>query len=285
LAQSGRGLRFGIFFGFRHLSRTGDHYMKLATRGVLVLGFLAGEAMAQTQPSLTGNPPQFYTYHAPAKTIDVSLPRPSVPLPSEMTRVFDGKTLKGWRQDPSASWMVKDGIVGSLGVGRGVLFTEKQYRHYRVVFDVRHVSGNPDHQACVLFFGLMPKPDHNAPDMLKAIQFQVPLGGTWDYRDGYHTSGKGASNGNAFDNFPRPPFDSHKWSRVEILINADTGTARMAVAQPVGSKAVEVGRFHVKAAGRVGPFALQMHNEGLFDEYANIAVEDNPKRDELITTE
>ena len=57
----------------------------------------------------------------------------------------------------------------------------------------------------------------------------------------------------------------------------------MAVAQPVGGKAVEVGHFHVKAAGRIGPFALQMHNQGLFDEYANIAIEENPKRDELIT--
>src|SRR5947209_6944335 len=100
--------------------------MKQATRGLMVLVFLAGGAMAQTQPSLTGNPPQFYTYHPPAKAIDLSLPRPSVLLPPGMTRIFDGKTLRGWRQDPSASWMVKNGIVGSLGVGRGVLFTEKQ---------------------------------------------------------------------------------------------------------------------------------------------------------------
>jgi hypothetical protein len=258
--------------------------MKAIVRGILVLELLAADATAQTQPSLTGNPPQFYTYLMPAKTIDTSLPRPSVPLPSGLTRIFDGRTLKGWRQDPSASWMVKDGIIGSLGVGRGVLFTEKQYRHYRIVFDVRHVSGNPDHQACVLFFGLMPEFDRNAPDMLKAIQFQVPLGGTWDYRDGYHTDGKGTANGNEFDAFARPPFDPHKWSRVEILIDADSGTARIAVAQPVGSRAIEVGRFHVKEAGRVGPFALQMHNEGLFDEYANIAVEENPTRNELITT-
>ena len=42
--------------------------------------------------------------------------------------------------------------------------------------------------------------------------------------------------------------------------------------------------FSCPEAGRVGPFALQMHNEGLFDEYANIAIEENPKKDELITT-
>jgi hypothetical protein len=259
--------------------------MKTIVRVALVLGFLTGDVMAQTQPSLTGNPPQFYTYVTPAKMIDTSLPKPSAPLPLGLTRIFDGRTLKGWRQDPSASWMVKDGIIGSLGVGRGVLFTERQYRNYRVVFDVRHVSGNPDHQACVLFFGQMPEFDRNAPDMLKAIQFQVPLGGTWDYRDGYHTDGKGIAHGNEFDAFPRPNFNPHEWSRVEILIDADAGTARLAVAQPVGGKAVEVGRFHVKAAGRIGPFALQMHNQGLFDEYTNIAVEENPKRDDLITVE
>ena len=70
---------------------------------------------------------------------------------------------------------------------------------------------------------------------------------------------------------------------VAVVVDADAGTARMAVAQPVGSPAIELGRFHVKAAGRVGPFALQMHNEGLFDEYANIAIEENPAGETLIT--
>src|ERR1700744_2387646 len=167
----------------------------------------ATSSLAQTPPiSLTGNPPQFYTYHVPAKTIDLAMPRPTTPLPQGVKRIFDSKTLKGWRASPAASWMVKNGILGSLGVGRGVLITEKQYRRYRVVFDVRHVSGNPDHQACVLFFGLMPQFDRNAPDMLKAIQFQVPLGGTWDYRDGHHTDGKGSANGDEFQAFARPPF-------------------------------------------------------------------------------
>ena len=150
--------------------------MKWPAYATLALALLAADAAAQV--SLTGSPPQFYTYLPPAKTIDTSHPRPTAPLPPGLKRIFDGKTLKGWRADPSASWMVKDGIIGSLGVGRGVLFTIKQYRRYRIVFDVRHVSGNPDHQACVLFFGLMPEFDRNAPDMLKAIQFQVPLGGT-----------------------------------------------------------------------------------------------------------
>jgi len=243
----------------------------------LALAFVAVGARAQTPPAQT------FIYLPAAANIDTSVPRPAEPLPPGLKPIFDGKTLNGWRQDPPDTWMVKDGIIGSRGVGRGVLFTARSLHNYRIVFDVRHVSGNPDHAACVLFFGLMPKDGEKPFDMLKAIQFQVPTGGTWDYRDGHHNDGKGAANGNEYDVFPKPGFDSHQWSRVEILVNADKGTARLAVAQPVGGSAVEIGRFHLPEAGRAGPFALQMHNQGLFDEYANLAIEENPERDELIT--
>ena len=70
---------------------------------------------------------------------------------------------------------------------------------------------------------------------------------------------------------------------MEILVDSTNGTARMAVAQPPGSKALEVLDFKEPTAGQKGPFALQMHNKGLFDEYANIAIEVNPSGDELIT--
>jgi aminoglycoside/choline kinase family phosphotransferase len=47
----------------------------------------------------------------------------------------------------------------------------------------------------------------------------------------------------------------------------------MAVAQPLGSKAVEVLDFQDAAAGKIGPIALQMHNAGLFDEYKDVSIE------------
>src|SRR5277367_6640928 len=86
-------------------------------------------------------------------SIDTSLSRPDVPLPPGMTPLFDGKTLNGWMQEPPDSWTVQDGIIASRGIARGVLYTVNQYDNYRVIFDIRHASGKPDHQACVLFFG------------------------------------------------------------------------------------------------------------------------------------
>jgi hypothetical protein len=57
----------------------------------------------------------------------------------------------------------------------------------------------------------------------------------------------------------------------------------MAVAQPPGSKAVEVLSFRDPAAGKVGPITWQMHNAGLLDEYKDVTIELEPKDDALIT--
>jgi len=208
--------------------------------------------------------------------------------PAAATPIFDGKTLDGWLQlenrpkpDPPAptttAWTVKDGAMASTGTGRGVIYTVKDYSRFRLTFTVRHVSGNPDHQACVLIFCTRPQLGERSLDALGGIQFQPPNGGRWDYRPGMNNNG-----GAEFTKIAATHFDPHEWSRVEILADASKGTARMAVAQPLGAKAVEVLSFLDPAAGKAGPIALQMHNAGLFDEYKDLAIEVDPG-DELTT--
>jgi hypothetical protein len=192
--------------------------------------------------------------------------------------IFDGKSLDGWIQVPADSWEVKDGAMASTGAGRGVIYTKDDYTKYRLVFTMRHVSGKPDHQACVLIFCTRPQEGKKGLDALGGIQFQVPNGGHWDYRPGHNNGGEG------FKPLPHPKFNPKEWSQVEMLVDATAGTARMAVAQPVGTKAVEVLSFKVAEAGKVGPVAWQMHNKGLFDEYKDVRIETNPTADELITT-
>jgi hypothetical protein len=175
-------------------------------------------------------------------------------------------------------WVVKDGVMASIGSGRGVIYSAKDYGHYRLIFTMRHVSGNPEHQACVLIFCSRPQGDDKPLDALGGIQFQVPNGGHWDYRPGMNGAG-----GPEFTSVTKTQFDPHEWSRVEILADAAKGTARMAVAQPLGSKAIEVLNFKDPTAGKVGPIAWQMHNAGLFDEYKDVTIELDPKQDDLIT--
>jgi hypothetical protein len=178
-----------------------------------------------------------------------------------------------------SEWIVKDGAMASTGAGRGVIFTKDDYSHYRMMFTMRHVSGNPDHEACVLIFCMRPPDGEKGLDALGGIQFQVPNGGHWDYRKGHNNGGKGE-----YTSPDHPKFDKHNWSRVEILVDATKGIARMAVAQPVDAKAVEVLDFNVPEAGKTGPFALQIHNGGLFDEYKDISIEVDPAVDDLVTT-
>jgi hypothetical protein len=168
----------------------------------------------------------------------------------------------------STGWVVKDGAMASTGVGRGVIYTAKDYARFRLMFTMRHVSGNPDHHACILIFCTRPQSDEKPLDALGGIQFQAPLGGHWDYRPGKNNAGDPH-----FTRLVRPAFDPHEWSRVEIVADAAIGTASMTVAQPVGSKAIEVLQFKDASAGRSGPIAWQMHNAGLFDEYKDVTIE------------
>jgi len=206
-------------------------------------------------------------------------PAPDTPLPAGMIKLFDGKSLDNWVQIPPDSWTINNSALASKGAGRGVIYTKEQFSRYRIIFDIRHVSGQPDHQACVLIFCTPPQGDEKPLDALAGIQFQPPNGGHWDYRKGHNNGGKGE-----FTSLPHDKLDPHQWSRVELLVDAEKGIARMAVAQPPGAKAVEVLEFKESTAGRKGPFALQMHNKGLLDEYANIAIETDPANFEFVTT-
>jgi hypothetical protein len=195
--------------------------------------------------------------------------------------LFDGKTLDGWIQfdkNGANGWIVQDGAMASIGSGRGVIYTAKDYGRFRLMFTMRHVSGSPDHQACILIFCTRPQPGEPPLDALAGIQFQVPNGGHWDYRPGMNNNG-----GAEFTVVNKTRYDPHSWSQVEILADASKGTARMAVAQPPGNKAVEVLDFKDPAAGKAGPIAWQMHNAGLFDLYKDITIETDPRTDELIT--
>ena len=194
------------------------------------------------------------------------------------TVLFDGRTVAGWMQIPPDSWTVTNGAMASLGVARGVIYTANDFSRYRLMFTMRHVSGNKDHQACVLIFYARPADGEKPLDALGGIQFQVPNGGHWDYRPGHNNGGSGE-----FTTPTKTKFDVHQWSRVEILVDATKGVARMAVAQQPGSKAIENLDFNVPEAGKTGPIAWQMHNKGLFDEYKDVTIEVDPKDDELIS--
>ena len=77
--------------------------------------------------------------------------------------------------------MVKDGAIASTGVGRGVLYTARDYGRYRLTFQFRMLGSPGTHYACVLVFCQRPQGDE-VPEPLGGIQFGLPNGNHWDYR-------------------------------------------------------------------------------------------------------
>jgi 3-keto-disaccharide hydrolase len=194
--------------------------------------------------------------------------------------IFDGTTLNGWIQDPAGSFEVKAGAIASTGKGAHA-WTKDDYGEFRIIFSVRQVKGN--HKPCTTLFNTRPA-NGKAARGLSGIQFQPPLGGSWDYRPGKNVGPNGTAW--TYPN-PRPMFDVAKWNRCEILARASTGEFRGACCEIEGKttcKAQEVLHFKDASAGKKGPFALMMHNGGLFDEYKDLWVETDPVGDELVTT-
>ena len=120
-----------------------------------------------------------------------------------MTSLFYGRTLDGWVCFTNNAWAVRDGAMTSLGAGRGVIYTKNEYGKYRLIFNMRPVSGPRDHQACFLVFCTTPPEGGKGLDALGGIQFQPPNGGSWDYRPRHNNSGKGL-------------FDEYKDVRIEV---------------------------------------------------------------------
>lgn len=212
----------------------------------------------------------------------VGAPGGEGPIPgcAKCVPLFDGKTLDGWEQDPAGSFAVKEGVIASTGKGAHA-WTKDDYGDFRIFLSVRQIKGN--HKPCTTLFNTRP-PNGKAARGLNGIQFQPPMGGSWDYRPGKNT---GPNMTNWIYPNPRPMFDVSKWHRCEILARASTGEFRAACCQIEGlstCKAVEVLHYKDATAGKKGPFALMMHNAGLFDEYKDLYVETDPVGDELIST-
>lgn len=75
-------------------------------------------------------------------------------------------------------WAVKNGVMAGTGAGRGVIYTVKDYSHYRLMFTMRHVSGSSDHQACVLIFCTRPKAEEKPLDALGVSSFKSTMAAT-----------------------------------------------------------------------------------------------------------
>jgi hypothetical protein len=186
-------------------------------------------------------------------------------------RLFNGVNLDGWDTAPGA-WEVKSGVLASKGIAADI-YTHEDLGDYRILFQVRHIPmGGKEHKPCTVMFGTRPTNPTKAARSLGGAQFQPPLGGDWDYGVG----------GKFTQPNPRPMFDETKWHQCEVLVR-EAGSFHAACC-PVGDtpcKTQDV--LSWKGPGKKHPFDIMMHNPGLFDEYKEIWIEQNPTGEALIS--
>ena len=231
---------------------------------------------------------------APVAAAAVAPPVAPAPVPPpgcpSCRAIFDGKSLDGWAMEKPGSFVVKNGAIASTGPGSH-LWTTKDRLDYRLFFTLRQVGFDPGkgHRPSVTFLGKLPDPAApKFPRGLLGVQLQPPHGGAWDYRQPGQDGDPKKRPELYTRPDPRPQFDDKKWHRCEVLVKGSTGSftaACCAIEGQADCKAIQVLAFHDPAlAGTSSPFCIQIHNSGLYDEYKDIYVEDNPASDELITT-
>jgi hypothetical protein len=184
-------------------------------------------------------------------------------------KLFDGKTLNGWRGNP-AWWSVRDGaIVGKFSdkVPTSFLFTDDNYSDFRLTLSSRMVES--DNHAGVAFWGeILERPDNKWYTRGPLVVF--PHASMWDYID---------ARGLRVLKLPAETPGQHDWVRVEIL--AQGNRVRTAF------NGAEVMEWRETDAARIkeGPLGVQLHAWTGPQEvlYKDIAVETFPKEDRLIT--
>lgn len=105
--------------------------------------------------------------------------------PKAWTPLFDGKTMKGWRnynkKSVSPNWAVKDGEIHLVGHG-GDLITEKQYGDFELKLEWK-ATGKLNSG---IFFGAK---ETKAPIYNEALEMQVLMNEGWPGLDDSHIAG------------------------------------------------------------------------------------------------
>jgi hypothetical protein len=219
---------------------------------------------------------------------------PAAPIPAPAScsgcrSLFDGKSLDGWSMEKPGSFVVKGGAIASTGPGSH-LWTNEAFLDYRLFFTLRQVGNEPGkgHRPSVTFLGGLPDPAApKFPRGLKGVQLQPPHGGAWDYR----YSGQDGDPKKKAELWqrpdPRPKFDDKRWHRCEVVVKGSEGSFKAACCEIEGKEscqAVQVLAFKDPAlAGAKGPFCIQIHNNGLYDEYKDVYVDDKLTTDAFLT--
>lgn len=187
--------------------------------------------------------------------------------------LFDGKTLTGWKPVGAEKWAVDNGKILSTGAAAGVLITDAQYDHYRLIYSWKMLAAD-GHQANMVIFCR-----NEGARYCGGVQFQPPGTDIWDYGPA-NKSLKGAAM------LMKAPVEKGEAGQCEMIVNATAGTFKVACCNlGTGSscKGTPVGMLNYGKVAK-GAFGWQAHNPDHKIHWWNIFLEENPTSDDFVTT-
>ena len=271
--QYGKARVFGTTFGHGNVTFDDAVFLDTVTRGLLWAAGKLGE---------DGRPIEGYEPRAQAAKVSApdwtTAQVAKLPKSEKAVRLFDGKTLEGWSGAENL-WGVEDGTI----VGRNAtrvptstyLFTERAYRNFRLLFEVRQTR-SPKHSTMHSAVAVL---GERFDDKGNAFGFKGPLlmfcqdWGVWDaYRRNRVEPKKHAGQFH-----PKGVERVGEWNRIEVLVKGPrirfVANGRLVFDYTDDPKLL-----------RESPIGLQLHSNNRPQEYRfrGLALVENPT-DELLT--
>ena len=199
----------------------------------------------------------------------------NLPASEKVVRLFDGKSLKGWKGQIEKYFSVKDGIIiarnddSNAPKASTYLVTEKSYRNFRLVFEAKLVTSEM-HSGIALWGKNVEKESDPYSYMGHLVMFPSAYG-YYDLfrRNSIYKDEEGrAKNAGS----------QHDWNRMEILAIGNR------IQHAINGHAVADWSDPQPELCETGPIGLQLHSNKVAQEvhFRGLVLTENPE-DKLIT--
>jgi hypothetical protein len=199
-----------------------------------------------------------------------------LPASEKAVRLFDGKSLQGWKGQTEKYFSVKDGIIiarngeGNAPKASTYLVTEKSYRNFRLIFEAKLVTSEM-HSGIALWGKNVEKESDPFSYMGHLVMFPSSYG-YYDLfrRNSIYKDAEGVA---------KKAGVQHDWNRMEILAIGNR------IQHAINGQAVADWSDPKPELCESGPIGLQLHSNKVAQEvhFRGLILVENPV-DKLITT-
>lgn len=200
-----------------------------------------------------------------------------LPASEKVVRLFDGKSLQGWKGQTDKYFSVKDGVIIARNEASNApkastyLVTERNYRNFRLIFEAKLVASEM-HSGIALWGKNVEKESDPYSYMGHLVMFPSAYG----YYDLYRRNSIYKDE----EGLAKKAGSQHDWNRMEILAIGSR------IRHAINGQAVADWTDPKPELCEAGPIGLQLHSNKVAQElhFRGLILTENPE-DKLITVD